>query len=169
MVVFGIPIFAYLGYFKCPHPPHVTRAEQSSILNDRIHLLKNMDVSIWHIISCKQRVFNRSRASPPTQIQPDGTNLCLGWLKWRDGPCCLHPGVQRRRFVIHEAHCRPASSDEVFSLTYRLRRESRKQLVFVNLHNRTTAALTVRITWRASRSRTGPFPSLSLSLGSKVE
>lgn len=33
---------------------------------------------------------------------------------------CLHPGVQWWRFVIHEAHCRPASSDEVFSLTYRL-------------------------------------------------
>lgn len=53
-VVFGILIFAYLGYFKCHHPPHVMSAEQSSILNDRIHLLKNMDVSIWHIISCKQ-------------------------------------------------------------------------------------------------------------------
>lgn len=50
---------------------------------------------------------------------------------------CLDPGVQWRRFVIHEAHCRPASSDEVLSLTYRLGQETRKQLVFVNLHNRT--------------------------------
>lgn len=86
-------------------------------------------------------------------MQPDGTNLCLGWLKWRDGVCCLHPGVQRWRFVIHEAHWRPASSDEVFSLTCRLRQELRKQLVFVNLHNHTTLTVTTAIRLSACRKR----------------
>ena len=55
---------------------------------------------------------------------------------WQAVLSCLHPGVQWWRFVIHEAHRGPASSDEVFSLTYRLGKEICKQTVLGSLHEK---------------------------------